>query len=281
MNIKPFLLISVISIIFVSCEIINPAEQIPSYISIDSYILNTVESAQGPSNHTITDVWVTVNGDFIGVYEIPAHFPVLVDGDASIYIMAGIKNNGIAASRENYPFYERYQMDTVLIPGQTLSITPVAKYYEEVVFDWFENFEDPGISLDTTYTSLVSVDDTIINGSKVGLVKLSDAKYVFKAETINKFDFPVDNTTLYMEMDYKNNTSFIIGLMINNMEQVVDQPIISMNPVDDWNKIYIDLSYYSATNNYADHYSVYIYAIKPDTMDNALIMFDNLKLVHF
>ena len=277
---KIVLLISFI-LLFNSCDIINKEEQIPSYISVNEFILQTIPSLQGPANHKITDVWITVNGHFIGVFELPAKFPVLAEGDVSIFMKAGIKNNGIAASRENYPFYEPVLIDTVLMAGENLLLTPVTKYREETVFDWFENFEDPGISIDTVNMSMAGINDTISGGSNAALVRMTNSKYVFRAETISKYNFPQDNTSLYFEMDYKSNNPFIVGLMITTLGQISENPIIAINPVDEWNKIYIDLTYLSATYNFSDNYSLYLSATKTDSLSNGIMMFDNLKLVHF
>jgi len=280
---KRILFLAVFSIIVLvtSCDIINPEEETPAYISVESFMLTENNSVSTSTNHNITDVWISVNGDFIGVYELPALFPVLEEGIVSVYVKAGIKNNGIAASRESYPFYTPYEADIELIPGETFSLSPVVSYYEETIFDEDEDFEGVGVILDTTIVSLAALEDTFANNSQCGLVNLNSIYTAFRAETIDSYSFPETNTTLYLELDYIANNSFVVGLLISSLGQVTEQPVISINPIDSWNKIYLDLSYYSATYNYADHYRVYIAAAKNDSIPNAVIMFDNLKLVHF
>lgn len=54
-----------------SCDVINPTEDIPAYIYIADFQLNTNPN-QGTSSDKITDVWVSLNNDFLGVYPLPA-----------------------------------------------------------------------------------------------------------------------------------------------------------------------------------------------------------------
>lgn len=264
-----------------SCDIINPDEDIPAFIKVDTTLLSTISYSQGPNNHTISDIWISVNGEFIGAFELPAEFPVLQGGNADIYIRAGIKNNGIAASRVRYPFYKAFVVDTVLSPPQTLALTPRFEYLPETIFDWFENFEDPGISLDTTYVSDVAIRDSTTNGSTVAAIILKGDKDDFQAISINKFKFPEPGTALYLEMDYKCNQEFIFGLVLTSPGNLDMAPVMQINPIDKWNKIYIDLTYISTTNYTADNYAVYFAASKSDTISRTEILIDNIKLLRF
>ncbi len=274
-------LIFVFVLLFTSCDFINPDEKIPSYIKIDTFLLQGSSSSQGPYNHSITDAWINVNGDFIGVFELPALAPVLHTGNSDIIIKPGIKNNGIAASRITYPFYTNYTIDTALDAEGILLINPVVAYKEETIFDWEENFEDIGISIDTSITSNVGIGDSIVNGSHVARVVLNDSDDIFRAQTVDYYNFPTAGSPLYLEMDYKINNSFIVGLYINNSNQFLEQPVIYLNPTDKWKKIYIDLTYFSSMNNSASLYYVFFKANKTDSTDRSVILFDNLRLLHF
>ncbi|HEY0262319.1 MAG TPA: hypothetical protein VGB95_04790, partial [Chitinophagales bacterium] len=82
-----------------------PNNGIPVYIQIDSMSVQTNQSTQGSASSKITDAWLYVNGEQIGVFELPAKIPVLKSGDLRVSISAGIKDNGIANTRAAYPFY--------------------------------------------------------------------------------------------------------------------------------------------------------------------------------
>ena len=94
--------------ILISC---NKEEEIPSYIGINDFNL-TSNSSFGENTENITDVWIYIDENLQGVYEIPVTFPVLNKGLQNIRIKAGVKANGIASTRIQYPFYTSY-LDTV------------------------------------------------------------------------------------------------------------------------------------------------------------------------
>ena len=71
---------------------------IPSYMSINSVTLDE------NSTHNISDVWIYIDDNLQGVYELPANFPILDEGTHKLRVKAGIKDNGISAKRIPYPF---------------------------------------------------------------------------------------------------------------------------------------------------------------------------------
>ena len=117
-----------------SCDIINPKEQVPSYIGIYDISLlvpSQDEGVFGSDSENITDVWLYTDNQLIGAFELPAVIPVLYEGMQNIKAYAGIKVNGISNSREIYPFYSYYEINMELIPGAVNTITPVVKYITE------------------------------------------------------------------------------------------------------------------------------------------------------
>ena len=88
-----------------SCELINPEEDTPAFIKIDNFDYTDVGTAK------IVDAGVYIDNDLQGIYPIPNTIPVLKQGNHSVYIAPGIKENGISASRTNYPFYQWHQED--------------------------------------------------------------------------------------------------------------------------------------------------------------------------
>ncbi|MEM9024932.1 MAG: hypothetical protein AAGB22_14400, partial [Bacteroidota bacterium] len=96
-----------------SCDIINPEEEIPSFLRIDSINLNITNSGiQGAPTENITEAWVFWNSELIGVFELPAIIPILAAGQGELQVAAGIQVNGIGAKREIYPFYQAFRNQT-------------------------------------------------------------------------------------------------------------------------------------------------------------------------
>jgi hypothetical protein len=138
---KYFWCLLVISILY-SCETINPEEEIPSFLFIDDVELET-SSAQGLPSANITDVWVYTADEFLGVFPLPAKVPVLADGSSDITAVAGIKKNGITASRLDYPFFSQYNETVELNRNEICSIMPIVNYTIDE-FPLVENFEGNG-----------------------------------------------------------------------------------------------------------------------------------------
>ena len=91
---------------------------IPTYLKIDNITLD-----EGNTTSNITDAWVYVNGQLQGVYELPAKFPVLEQGNTDIKVYAGIKNNGIAARRVHILFILLHYKYRITI-NSTIEINP-------------------------------------------------------------------------------------------------------------------------------------------------------------
>ena len=71
-----------------SCDIINPAEDIPSYVSVSGVSLSSNSVTEGTSSSKITEAWLSVDGDFLGAYAIPSTFPILEEGEHEIAIQS-------------------------------------------------------------------------------------------------------------------------------------------------------------------------------------------------
>jgi hypothetical protein len=63
-----------------SCDIINPEEEVPSFIRIDSFSFKTEYATQGFPSFDIPDAHVYVDNKLIGIYELPAQVPVMKTG---------------------------------------------------------------------------------------------------------------------------------------------------------------------------------------------------------
>jgi len=100
-----------------ACNIINPAEPVPSYVHIEKINLSTTYSPEGSNSSKIADAWVYMDGSLLGCFELPVTFPVIGTGTHSFTIKPGIKVNGIAATRAPYPFFNSYDKIVTLTAG--------------------------------------------------------------------------------------------------------------------------------------------------------------------
>ena len=261
-----------------SCEVFNIEEDIPSLI--------TIESIEVEGNYTskISDAWVYIDNEFQGVYPLPANFPVLKSGQQDIIIEAGVKKNGISSSRVNYPYFTSYELSTELFENQNLTLTPKVNYSFNN-FPYNEDFEGVGTSLtvisDSTNHTIEKIYDSSNNnfGNYYAKSVISgDIGELFECNT-SDFDLP-KNQEVYLEMDYKCNSSIVVGMYANGSSTVNKNTIIYLNKKDNWNKIYISLTEIIANFSDALDYKLF-FAIPRDTSLTQNEMFlDNIKLVY-
>lgn len=247
---------------------------IPSYIEINNIVLNPT------STNNITDAWVYINDNLQGVYELPAKFPVLPTGKHKIRIKAGIKNNGIAATRVPYPFYYSYiEEERDLLQNTNIFINPEVGYLEGTNF-FIEDFEGVGINLETSAISDTSIIELNIGQNQYGGGVLLDSLITFEITTDKLNDLPQAGSPVYLELDYKCNTQILVGMYINFPQNVLEKDLLWINPKENWNKIYIDLTSTVSEAVGADFFKVFIQMKRNFSLDTNSFYFDNLKIVY-
>ena len=74
------LALAFLSLTVASCKKFEGSQTIPSLIHIDSISVSGDYFVYGATTHKITDAWVYVDDQLVGVYELPTTFPVLKKG---------------------------------------------------------------------------------------------------------------------------------------------------------------------------------------------------------
>lgn len=280
----PVFIVLLFSFFLHSCEIINPGEEVPSYIRVESISLVTDTVTQGSSANKITDTWLYVDDQPRGVYEMPVSIPVLAEGTHPISVRAGVIVNGIASTRVYYPFYTFYNDTVNLTRGSITTISPVVHYYSGTIFALDESFNGPGYDIITT-----AVSDTnyyIVNDAAhdfegaCGAAYLNASHPVFECTSNDSLQLPLDNP-VYMELNYKSNTDFSIGLYAITLQQTFNIFVLNIRATSEWKKIYIDLT--DDLTIYSDviGFKPYIHLERNSDVGDAQIYFDNIKVVHF
>jgi len=264
-------------LLFISCQK-EDLDSVPSYIKI-----NNIELKDNITSN-ITDAWVYINGQLQGVYELPAKFPILEKGNTNIKIYAGIKNNGISSDRIIYPFYSADTINEVLTVNSTTEIFPVVNLKENIDGIEYDDF-DPNYSFNYDSGFQVVNDE---DGNNYGSLSLSDSDSISITE-INYKDFPLifDNvpqqgSPTYLELDYKSNTSFLVGMYINSPNSpTLEKGLLWINPKEEWNKIYIDLTQTVSEAIGAENFSIFIKMERDDNLDQNKIDIDNIRIIHY
>ena len=283
-------LLILLAVCFLRCDLINPEEPLPAFLYIEPFILQTDELVQGTDSEKITEVWVTVNDEFLGAYSLPATVPVLILGEVDLYLEAGIKDNGIGSTPEIYPFYQAYETSVTLMPEQTTTISPTTSYDRNTRFALIEDFETgTSVFQDTLLgNSGMQVSSTnSFEGTYSGKIQLTTDDPVIELASIGSFTDLTDlSPFVYLEVNYQSDAPVIFGLAggagTSNPNIVFDP---GFNPKASWNKIYFNLSGLLATSPY-DRHKLALRAYIPTengqlTLNNATVCLDNIKLVHF
>ena len=268
--------------VFVACQ--KDEVAIPTYFQINEIGFNDNINGE-TSTSKISDVWFYVNDQKQGIYEMPCTFPVIGDGTRNIKIFSGIKVNGISASRDIYPFYESYDTTLNFISDSILSLLPKTKYKQNLNFysedfDGLGNNFDISINSDTNFISPFPSDSVYGELSNIGKVVLQDPFLNFEATTFEIDDFPSAGSPVYLELDYKNNSTFIIGAYVNFSQSVIKKSIIAINPSEDWNKIYVNLTPTINESIGAQSLKVFISMLRPESMNSAELSIDNFKIIY-
>ena len=282
-----FLAVVILAIFGSACELINPSEEVPAFLYIEPFDFSTDFDRQGSASANITEVWVTVNGDFLGVYVLPASVPVLAAGMTNVRLEAGIHDNGIKATPNIYPYYEAFVRDIELAPNETDTLRPSTTYRPNVRFAFIEDFES-GSNIFTEQiegqNGLTSTNDVIFEGNQSGVITLSQTDNLIQLGTAQIYAGLADTSPLvYLEMNYRSDVPVVWGVQgfdSNQAGDIVLQP--GFRERSNWNKIYFDLSLLVLEGNFLGHRIVLQAAIPSgSSLEQATVYLDNIKLVHF
>lgn len=277
---------------FNQCDVINPEEDIPAYVHIDSMTVNVPENRElGPGSHKIVDAWVRAGNEFVGVYELPATIPILKKGETPIFVRPGILNNGISNTRAQYPFYIPVDTTLKLTPKQTDSLgTLESRYADQIQLKLQENFEDTN-NLRFENSSNASFNYDVTFNSKE--VFEGDASLKAEFDDIEEeqlFEIRTKNATSlnptasnYLEVNFKTNievTMGVIGIPPGNQGVSRKRRKLVLNETKgEWTKIYINLK-----DNIQDFGPDYEFRIFFRALKNpsgpATFYLDNVKLIH-
>jgi len=282
-----------ICLLFAGCNTINPAEQIPAYIRIPSpYGFSCNRLSQGTANQRITDAWVYLDEQLVGVFELPATFPVLATGNHNVRIAPGIKQNGITATRVSYPFFTDTTFSVTLSPNQTTELKPLARYSRISQFKWLEDFESNDFTLERSGQS--QVDPQISNlptepaeGLFCGKILLPPGSMRFECVSKQAYDLPKGGAFVYLELEYRINHPMVVGIYAYSGSSSAQFPVITLNPTLDgngnliWKKTYIYLTPEVSPNVAATNFRVFFGAQKNlvDESMQGVFYLDNIKVI--
>jgi hypothetical protein len=225
-------------------------------------------------------MWYYVDGEFKGVFPVGSVIPIVASNNAQITLFAGIKNNGISATRLPYEFYNQISFNQSIQAGQTYTISPEFEYTSNAIFAYTQNFDSPGSQFmsvgDSSYVITTDPTKTFEGTGGSVFMSMSDAKPTAKMLQSVPYYLPTGGATIYLELNYKCNQPVMVGVLGGGSDE---RTAITLNPTDDWNKIYIQLTSVVSTQPIypTQGYQVFIKASKE--VGSPQIFLDNIKLI--
>ncbi|MCC7028994.1 MAG: hypothetical protein IT257_01725 [Chitinophagaceae bacterium] len=268
------------------CNIVNPKEEIPTYIQIDSVqLISDAPATHGSVSQKITDVWVYYNLQLLGAYELPARVPVLAAGKGQLQVIAGIWDNGLSGTRAKYPFMtvDTFSFDSK--PAETVFHTPQFKYRTNntpPITYFVEGFEQ-GNSFtkrngDTTFTKTNNPAE-VYEESWASKVELHDTVNTFESITTQDFLLP-PNKECYMELNYKSDIPFMVRVEMLYQSTYLTSDVIGLNSKDGWTKVYINLKGFASTYQNAK-FKIILKGELPDGSSSSKTIIDNFKILYY
>ncbi len=265
--------------------------QIPAYIEIDGWFMKVTSSTQtndtiqGTNNQKFTDMEVFVNGQSYGTFPIGKPIPVLASGLSTILIRGVIEVNGVSALRADYELMNGCDTILNLTPGKTTKIIPVFEYYKSTYFAFKEDFEEPlgsgnGLkNLNGNTNTTVSINTPGLNSPHcLALKPVQDTAAI--VETVYDYSLPSGGVGVYLEFNYKGNTSIRFTLVGKQSGAHLD--LAGAYASANWNKLYLDMteqvSNMSRINKDVSFYLI-IYSIYDPSVGANQSLIDNIKLV--
>ncbi len=266
---------------------------VPSYIVIDKIDLTVDYATQGSDSKDITDAWVYIDNKAIGVFQLPAKFPVLKEGEHTIDVSAGIKLSGVGETRAPYPFYTIYSQKVNLTKGEVTFVEPTVSYSSFAKFAWIEDFESPGVTISKTSRSdtdlnVVLIASDVFEGNKSGAVFLSASQNRTRLELKSNeaFVIPTAGSNVFLELNYKISTTVAVGIFANTPSESIQQAAVYLKTTVngsgnlEWKKIYINLTSVVSPQTSAKDFNIFMYAETSPEVPEPVFYFDNIKLVY-
>ena len=293
------LLILSCSLLWHGCNIINPAEQTPTYIHIDSFhfvqssgvptllVTNIQSQKLATLSHQTNIVWVYYNNNPVGIFDLPATIPVMANGSGQLAISPAIIEDGENNSVGVYPFYTIDTFTFAANPNKIINHTPKTGFYSDAKIGIISNFDNnhtnfaawggsPGTLVCT------SADSLVFEGTHSGAIFLSTPN-VDSAVDSTSFSFPISlGGEAYIEFDYNSTVPFYVGLQANLSHVISSTPnyLIGIYPSSGWQKFYLRVDGFTATAR-GTSYNFYIKAVLSPNQTSGRLLIDNIQLVTF
>lgn len=267
-----------------SCDI-SPAAT-PSFLHIDTIAVDSTSfDSTGTVSHAIRYAWVYANDNLLGVFWLPAVIPVLEEGEVEITVFGGISENGIATQAGRYPFYAPWQKKINLNAMDTATVFPRVRYPKGFVVPVNQTFDQAqlnGMSLAIVqgggFYSILLNETEAYEGQGCLQLYLPEGDQDMILET-SSLPVPTGKAGYFIEMDYRNNCDFLLGLRAAGSNQAAS--LIGVRPRQEYNKLYVNITnLVDQLSGISEAVHLFIRVPQDTSIADQRVYIDNLKLVY-
>ena len=286
---KGFYYLSIfLAVLTAGCGVWDDSPGVPHVIVVPEFELTTTMD-EGTDSHAVEEVWVYTPTDVLGVFPLPATIPVIYDDETvslGLTISAGIKANGIAATRRVYTFYDAIEVDYPYVPGATDTVEFHSNYIDAANIILAEDFESSNrfqaSSLSVAEVVRTTDPQWVYEGEASGLILLTDSLNHIASTTQEQLYNLPSNGPKWLEFNYRCDNSFAVGMQVIGGMNEQRTPIIVLNPThEEWKKMYLDLEPFVASAPYAFGFELTLDAILDAGKESGFVVVDNFKIVHY
>ena len=271
----------------VGCNLINPHENIPTYVHVDSFVFTSTPNVNISTSHSITSVYAYYNGVNIGSFDLPCTIPVMASGTGTLSLAPAIIQDGLNSLVSLYPYYTTDDYSLTAQPGKIITHNPTTQYYKDikktVISDF--SFGNTNFGLITGNRQMISVfnkDSLVFEGDASGEIILQAVGDSSIDSSKVQITIPLNQNQAYIEFNYKSTIPFYVGLSASLSNYVTTDPyyLAGINPIDHWQKFYLQVTDF-ASRAQATTYTFYIKAVLGKGQTNGRLLIDNIQLVTF
>jgi hypothetical protein len=285
-NIAHIALIIIVGV-FTSCSIGFDKAETPFYIYFDNVELKTKLQTEGAPSHKISELWVYADGKFLGAFSKGNPIPIISDNDnIEVNVIAGIRANGSKNDFQQYFPLQSIKYILKHIPGAIDTLDAVFSFADNTQFVFIEDFENGNIftfDIDTNPATSITISKTDpFSGQNCGYISLDKTNSIIEVTSSTEFfQLPTSGKTVFLEVDYKCNTPFVIGLTGKDIktDKEYSSDIILLTEKENWNKLYLNLTS-TIQQSGLGLYKINFRAEHADEKEKSEISLDNIKMLY-
>jgi len=273
----------------VSCDVINPEEEIPSYLIIEDFTVGSNPDVEALSlSSKIVAANVIVNNETQGVITLPGKIPVFAEGDVTVTLDPLVQENGSADLLQIYPFFKRIDIPANLSFRDSTTISVAETEYISNALIRGSDFSASNVFFTEDLDGNILTEVNISSGGQagegtVGRIVLTEDNPLFDGATASGVPIEVNSIRqAWLEVQYKTDVDLVFGFRdLSNPTGVQTFREFGVRAKDEWNTLYFDATNLLVSQNITK-FQITLTAqfLTGSTAEESIVLIDNVKLIY-